>query len=481
MKQNDLNQFAYNLEQFLFYIIDKIKVVQYSHQEEGGYSCLVYGDYGIGKSTGVADIVDMIEKGLIGVRENKNKCDRLSSGCVYENRGGENPGESKKVKFVTYNAFEFDYSRSPLFSLLSTLEEQGVFNEETFHGIGKALMVGGMTYLKGSSKHINALVEAINAGSDVYVPNFHKLIKNGFSKSSARREAVELIKRALQDYLKEDETLVILIDELDRCRPDFAIDCIEIVKHLFSLKNVVFIFTANKEALLASIKKIYGDHYPAEKYLNRFFYSQKPFPCAYFSPSEGLISERAWRYFKECFLSLGVSCRVQKQLLDLYGYFEKKYPGYLPEFFILIFVLRKKIHSDKEFSDLMKPVELYYRVKFSQLSCGEKMEKIGEQIKKTFDDFLGNYNIATTSNRVKGLVLQFLIARHLSLSFPNEKDREGELILIKDSINHCKDPSLNQALLDAGFEDINKAKQHFLPSLFSISMSECERMINALS
>ena len=64
--------------------------------------------------------------------------------------------------------------------------------------------------------------------------------------------------------------LVFIVDELDRCRPTFAIEVLERVKHLFGAPNIVFVFGINKEVLEKSIKSVYGN-VDAEDYLRRFF------------------------------------------------------------------------------------------------------------------------------------------------------------------------------------------------------------------
>lgn len=65
--------------------------------------------------------------------------------------------------------------------------------------------------------------------------------------------------------------LVIVIDELDRCRPTFAIETLEIVKHIMDVKDVVYIFALDVRQLGAAIKKVYGADTDATGYLMRFF------------------------------------------------------------------------------------------------------------------------------------------------------------------------------------------------------------------
>ncbi|WP_373017598.1 P-loop NTPase fold protein [Thiomicrorhabdus sp.] len=63
----------------------------------------------------------------------------------------------------------------------------------------------------------------------------------------------------------------IFIDELDRCRPTYAIEMLETIKHLFCMKKVVFVIATDTQQLQHSIKVVYGNEFDAETYLGRFF------------------------------------------------------------------------------------------------------------------------------------------------------------------------------------------------------------------
>jgi len=67
-----------------------------------------------------------------------------------------------------------------------------------------------------------------------------------------------------------DKPLVIIIDELDRCKPTFAVEVIEKIKHLFSVKNVVFLLVMNKCQLEESIRCVYGQNIDAHTYIQKF-------------------------------------------------------------------------------------------------------------------------------------------------------------------------------------------------------------------
>ncbi len=66
------------------------------------------------------------------------------------------------------------------------------------------------------------------------------------------------------------ETLVFFVDELDRCRPTFAIEMLERIKHLFDVPNIVFVLSVDKSQLEASTAAVYGEKINAPEYLRRF-------------------------------------------------------------------------------------------------------------------------------------------------------------------------------------------------------------------
>jgi hypothetical protein len=65
--------------------------------------------------------------------------------------------------------------------------------------------------------------------------------------------------------------IVILIDELDRCRPTYAIEFLESIKHFFETEGCTFLVATNTEVLECSVKAVYGEHFDAQLYLRRFF------------------------------------------------------------------------------------------------------------------------------------------------------------------------------------------------------------------
>ncbi|MDP5137793.1 P-loop NTPase fold protein [Rheinheimera baltica] len=85
------------------------------------------------------------------------------------------------------------------------------------------------------------------------------------------KNQLELVASILGSVYELKMPVVVLVDELDRCRPNYAIEFLEVIKHFFEIDNFVFLCASDTKQLCASIKTIYGSEFDAETYLKRFF------------------------------------------------------------------------------------------------------------------------------------------------------------------------------------------------------------------
>ena len=86
------------------------------------------------------------------------------------------------------------------------------------------------------------------------------------------KDIEERIKDFLQSLLpKHGDRLIIFVDELDRCKPSYAVKLLERIKHYFSNDNITFVFSVNLMELQHTIKQHYGNDFDACRYLDRFF------------------------------------------------------------------------------------------------------------------------------------------------------------------------------------------------------------------
>lgn len=109
------------------------------------------------------------------------------------------------------------------------------------------------------------------------------LVKERLSAHGKETELIQAFRESLSDLpatLMDNNSgrLVIVIDELDRCRPSFAVEVLEKIKHLFSVKNVVFLLVLHKQQLEEAIRSVYGSNIDAHTYLQKFINVETSIP-----------------------------------------------------------------------------------------------------------------------------------------------------------------------------------------------------------
>ncbi len=94
-------------------------------------------------------------------------------------------------------------------------------------------------------------------------------------KYESLREAFEVQIKKLVDVQRTIKAgggckLLILVDELDRCRPDYAISVFERIKHFFDIPGVVFLVAYDSEYLISAAQTVYGQNFSADAYFRKF-------------------------------------------------------------------------------------------------------------------------------------------------------------------------------------------------------------------
>ncbi|GAK44472.1 conserved protein [Tepidicaulis marinus] len=84
-----------------------------------------------------------------------------------------------------------------------------------------------------------------------------------------RNKLSELVNRSREE-ISQDHKFVVIIDELDRCRPDYAIEMLECIKHFFSVEGLVFVIAYDKTHLAGCIASVYSEKLDTDAYLRKF-------------------------------------------------------------------------------------------------------------------------------------------------------------------------------------------------------------------
>lgn len=186
--------------------------------------------------------------------------------------------EDETHSIIYIDAFKADHVNEPLMTVLAeiikTLPEDSR-RESFIKKILPAVRFGIKSLAKAGVSHLlrqdfadvaEDFTDEIEEATDKAIDATAELIL---------KEHVEAEKnlKTLQAALTEiasNSPIVIFIDELDRCRPSFAIDMLEIIKHTFDVENVSFVLVTNTQQLRASINHCYGQAVNAQRYLDKF-------------------------------------------------------------------------------------------------------------------------------------------------------------------------------------------------------------------
>lgn len=166
---------------------------------------------------------------------------------------------------IYYNAWMYDDHNDPLMSLILVMTKQcsGTYNTNV--------------NLESLSEKVLTIAEALPVS--IKKVNPAKIVKSIKGSNVDILEAVkteEEIKKCVRNIfddliVERTEKLVVFIDELDRCKPSFAIEMLERIKHYFDDERIIFVVSLNKEQLIHTISNYYGTQFDATRYLNRFF------------------------------------------------------------------------------------------------------------------------------------------------------------------------------------------------------------------
>lgn len=166
---------------------------------------------------------------------------------------------------VYYNAWENDNQKSPLLSLIyEIIKVAKIDTNKTDIFINKEKII--KDGLSAIVKHFSGIdIKELLKCVETEAKDIFKEIKG---QKSIKEQVDNILNNLL---LEHGERLVIFIDELDRCRPTFAVELLEQIKHYFDNDKITFVFSTNIKQLQYTIKKYYGEAFEAKRYLDKFF------------------------------------------------------------------------------------------------------------------------------------------------------------------------------------------------------------------
>jgi len=185
--------------------------------------------------------------------------------------------QENNPNIVYIDAFKADHADEPLLTIIA--EVLKLVPETELEGVMKKILPAVRFGLKAGAKA--ALGHILRQDASDVAEDFDKEIKQVADKAidasveSLLKDHVKANEnlQALQATLEEiasDKPIVLFFDELDRCRPNFAVDMLETIKHTFDVPGIQFVLITNTTQLKASINHIYGESVDAQRYLDKF-------------------------------------------------------------------------------------------------------------------------------------------------------------------------------------------------------------------
>lgn len=243
----------------------------------------------------------------------------------------EETAEDKYYVFH-YDCWKYDYYEEPAIAIIAAMldeidRELSLFSKDV-ENAGKVAVETVRTTLKKIASELckNKIgIDLVEVASEILDKTDKEKVKD-FDSLYGFKKALEETRKGMQEIAK-DKTVVIVVDELDRCLPTYSIKVLERLHHIFNgLDNVIVIVSMDKSQLEHSIKAIYGD-IDVDVYLRKFIsfkvsldngvasqYAEKY--SEYFSMFDMLDEERDEIEFFLSDILTGLDMRTQERIFN---------------------------------------------------------------------------------------------------------------------------------------------------------------------
>lgn len=308
-----------------------MKLIENHPTEKGACTIAIDAPWGVGKSTFLHMWINELD---------------LGNTLMYPEPAYRSEFRGKNVLPIYYNAWENDFSDSTMVPLLYTIcaqldkkHDDGWLLPDDENAIVKflsscsSLLLMLLTYM--ISKDDVTAQAAGTAGGLTIKGLLHLFKRYSKQKEDApepdsigaaydrQLEIREKFRTALIELTEKCGGVYIFIDELDRCKPSFAIDTLETIKHYFDVPGLIFIFGVDMTQLSHAIARRYGENFDSIGYLSKFFdhHILLPTPTAkqmiqYGMPSSSLMSD-SLRHLDEIFRACNVTPREIPRIMKI--------------------------------------------------------------------------------------------------------------------------------------------------------------------
>ena len=207
---------------------------------------------------------------------------------------------NENFQTIYFNAWENDFDSNPLVAIMSELKTLTKNGDKAFKSvIEKGAVIAKNVLpalLKGvAQKYIDT--EILTDAIENITKGAAEILEEEIKEYANKKETITEFKKELEKFIKQstnDKPLVFIIDELDRCRPTYAVEVLEQMKHFFSVHGIVFVLSIDKNHLASAVRGFYGsEQINTDEYLRRFIDLEYSIP----QPSETIFSKYLFDYY----------------------------------------------------------------------------------------------------------------------------------------------------------------------------------------
>ena len=249
-----MNKDLLNRQEFVDRVI---RIIELQSAQKKTSCFAINGKWGVGKSF----VLEMLEEQLEKIPSDETATD--------------------KYMIFHYNCWQYDYYEEPLVaivaSMLDTIDEKdNLIPSEIktkikgfLKAVGSALLLNANEAIEKktgiNAKEIFNVITNATTKSAEEIENKHKYDSNFLFKAT-----LKTLQETLME-LSEHKTIIFVVDELDRCLPEYAIKILERLHHVFAnIPNVQVVLSIDKSQLEYTIQKTFGSNTETQHYLSKF-------------------------------------------------------------------------------------------------------------------------------------------------------------------------------------------------------------------
>lgn len=241
------------------FVENVVKVIEQLSEKEKGCCFAIEGSWGIGKTF----VIEHLEEQL-SIKQSED---------TY----------SDKYFVVHYNCWKYDYYEEPAIAIISamlnSIQKDEILVSEEIDGTAKAsyeFIKEKLTEIAGLYIENRIGINIVNWATDIKnIKENNRDSEFFFDNMLNFNQTIEMVRDKLKEIAIE-RTIVIMVDELDRCIPQYAIKVLERIHHIFSgLENIIVIMAIDRKQLEHSVEEMFGankgeNSMNIEKYLKKF-------------------------------------------------------------------------------------------------------------------------------------------------------------------------------------------------------------------